>query len=82
MLRRLEKRILVDLPTTDARKAMFQHYLPPVVNSGKGNGLELKSDLDYDLLAKVIFEKSQFFQLLNGFKQLLCQCHASTILKG
>lgn len=50
MLRRLEKRILVDLPTYDARKAMFKHHLPRIVNPSEG-GLELLSDLDYDLLA-------------------------------
>jgi len=32
MLRRLEKRILVDLPSESARFAMFQHYLPPVIS--------------------------------------------------
>ena len=52
MLRRLEKRILVDLPTYDARKAMFKHHLPRTVNPSEG-GLELLSDLDYDLLALV-----------------------------
>ena len=52
MLRRLEKRILVDLPTYDARKAMFKHHLPRIVNPSEG-GLELLSDLDYDLLALV-----------------------------
>ncbi|GFO36468.1 katanin p60 ATPase-containing subunit a-like 2, partial [Plakobranchus ocellatus] len=50
MLRRLEKRILVDLPTYEARRAMFQHHLPPVVSSKEG-GLELMSELDYDVLA-------------------------------
>lgn len=50
MLRRLEKRILVDLPTYEARKSMFKHHLPRVVNPSEG-GLELLSDLDYDLLA-------------------------------
>ena len=54
MLRRLEKRILVDLPTQEARKAMFMHHLPPVVCRANGNGLELDSDLDYELLAEVI----------------------------
>ncbi|XP_076465046.1 katanin p60 ATPase-containing subunit A-like 2 isoform X3 [Babylonia areolata] len=49
MLRRLEKRILVDLPTFEARRAMFLHHLPPVVCS-KDGGLELLSDLDYDML--------------------------------
>ncbi|XP_050400357.1 katanin p60 ATPase-containing subunit A-like 2 [Patella vulgata] len=50
MLRRLEKRILVDMPTLDARKSMIHHFLPPVVNPGEGD-LELLSELDYDLLA-------------------------------
>ncbi|KAK7481621.1 hypothetical protein BaRGS_00027137 [Batillaria attramentaria] len=50
MLRRLEKRILVDLPTFEARRAMFLHHLPPVVCSKEG-GLELLADLDYDMLS-------------------------------
>lgn len=49
MLRRLEKRIIVDLPTLEARKKMFLHHLPPVVI--EENGLLLASDLDYDKLA-------------------------------
>ena len=63
MLRRLEKRILVDLPTFDARKAMFKHHLPRIVNPSEG-GLELLSDLDYDLLALV----SYLLDLLDGCK--------------
>ena len=55
MLRRLEKRIIVDLPTIEARKNMFIQYLPPVVI--KNNGLNLNSELDYDRLAEVnLFE--------------------------
>ncbi|KAL3866277.1 hypothetical protein ACJMK2_043585 [Sinanodonta woodiana] len=50
MLRRLEKRIIVDLPSFEARKAMYKFYLPKVVVP-KDGGLELLSDLDYDLLA-------------------------------
>ena len=52
MLRRLEKRILVDLPTFEARRAMFMHHLPPIVCSKEG-GLELLADLDYDMLSVV-----------------------------
>ncbi|CAF1037297.1 unnamed protein product [Rotaria sp. Silwood1] len=49
MLRRLEKRVLVDLPTKEARQAMFEQFLPPTVIHDK-NGLVLYSDLDYQLL--------------------------------
>ena len=38
MLRRLEKRIIVNLPTPEARQAMFSHYLPPVVCGRDQNG--------------------------------------------
>ncbi|XP_061656773.1 katanin p60 ATPase-containing subunit A-like 2 isoform X2 [Syngnathoides biaculeatus] len=47
LLRRLEKRILVGLPPAPARQAMIAHWLPP-----KSTGeLQLKADLDYQLLA-------------------------------
>ncbi|CAD5121466.1 unnamed protein product [Dimorphilus gyrociliatus] len=50
MLRRLEKRILVGLPTLAARQSMFEHYLPHQVTTSP-NGLALRADLDYSELA-------------------------------
>lgn len=53
MLRRLEKRVIVDLPTLEARKKMLMHHLPAnVIKEDKG--FELSSELDYDRLAEVI----------------------------
>ena len=50
MLRRLEKRILVDLPTEPARHAMFQHHLPPVISQPT---LSIPTEIDYQAVAKV-----------------------------
>ena len=52
MLRRLEKRVLVDLPSKEARQAMFQQFLPPTVIQ-ESDGLVLCSDLDYERLGNV-----------------------------
>ncbi|XP_068562031.1 katanin p60 ATPase-containing subunit A-like 2 isoform X2 [Cebidichthys violaceus] len=49
MLRRLEKRILVSLPSLPARQAMISHWLPPLSSTG---GVELRTELDYETLAK------------------------------
>ncbi|XP_051269034.1 katanin p60 ATPase-containing subunit A-like 2 isoform X2 [Dicentrarchus labrax] len=49
MLRRLEKRILVSLPSSPARQAMISHWLPPLSSTG---GVELQTELDYETLAK------------------------------
>ncbi|XP_029693574.1 katanin p60 ATPase-containing subunit A-like 2 isoform X3 [Takifugu rubripes] len=49
VLRRLEKRILVGLPSWSARCTMISHWLPPRSSTG---GLELQTQLDYEALAE------------------------------
>ncbi|XP_031564557.1 katanin p60 ATPase-containing subunit A-like 2 isoform X2 [Actinia tenebrosa] len=52
MLRRLEKRILVDLPIAEARKAMLKQYLPPVIAATDENGVDIRTEIDYETLAQ------------------------------
>uniref|UniRef100_UPI00358FFDD1 katanin p60 ATPase-containing subunit A-like 2 n=1 Tax=Myxine glutinosa TaxID=7769 RepID=UPI00358FFDD1 len=49
MLRRLEKRVLVDLPNMEARQEMIRHHLP--TNSSMA-GIQLQTSLDYEKLAQ------------------------------
>ena len=51
LLRRLEKRVYVGLPSFQARERMLQHYLPSVICSGT-SGIELRSSLDYEALSR------------------------------
>jgi len=64
MLRRLEKRVLVDLPSKEARQAMFQQFLPPTVIR-ESNGLVLFSDLDYIRLSNVCLLIHLFCQTIS-----------------
>ena len=50
MLRRLEKRILVPLPTQSSREAMFHHFLPPVLTD---KPLTISSNINYSKAAQV-----------------------------
>ncbi|XP_022246209.1 katanin p60 ATPase-containing subunit A-like 2 isoform X2 [Limulus polyphemus] len=53
ILRRLEKRILVPLPSMEARAAMFKQFLPQKENNkGSQSHSFLNCDVDYDQLAQ------------------------------
>ena len=51
MLRRLEKRILVGLPTRDAREAMFRQHLPPSIPFNGDGSVQLECQIEYGTLA-------------------------------
>lgn len=53
MLRRLEKRILVDLPNFDARRRMFENLLPPKQKPSKTGVPQLTAQIDYSHMAEV-----------------------------
>ncbi|XP_076064208.1 katanin p60 ATPase-containing subunit A-like 2 [Oratosquilla oratoria] len=53
MLRRLEKRILVPLPSVAARESMFKHHLPEVLHDLQEAGHEVHTHLEYHQLASI-----------------------------
>ena len=75
MLRRLEKRILVDLPSLEAREAMLKQYLPPLIHSVEGS-VEIKTEIDYEELAKVqcVCMGNQTREVLNNDMYYNSQC--------
>ncbi|KAL7635721.1 UNVERIFIED_CONTAM: hypothetical protein RMT77_013538 [Armadillidium vulgare] len=52
MLRRLEKRILVPLPSKEAREMMFGHHLPQVLPDLQEAGQKVETRLDYQALSE------------------------------
>ncbi|KAL5962698.1 Katanin p60 ATPase-containing subunit A-like 2 [Taenia solium] len=53
VLRRLEKRILVDLPNFDARKRMFENLLPPNQKPSRTGVPQLTAQIDYTQMAEL-----------------------------
>uniref|UniRef100_A0A3B3HXX3 Katanin catalytic subunit A1 like 2 n=1 Tax=Oryzias latipes TaxID=8090 RepID=A0A3B3HXX3_ORYLA len=70
MLRRLEKRILVGLPSSPARQAMISHWLPPLSSTG---GMELRTSLDYKMLQMEGYSGSDI--------RLVCKEAAMTLVR-
>ena len=51
LLRRLEKRILVPLPESEAREGMVRHHLPP---GPPGSGKRAEEDIDFAGVAEAL----------------------------
>lgn len=68
MLRRLEKRILVDLPTKAARFEMLRHHLPPLITPAE-EGLHMTTNIDYESLAEVV---KLFFHVSSDLYMYVC----------
>ena len=64
MLRRLEKRILVDLPSQPARLAMLKHHLPPII---AGSAFPITTDIDYEGVAQV----KRYFSIANDITKVV-----------
>ena len=73
MLRRLEKRILVDLPVPSARRAMIAHHLPPVIST---RPISITSSIDYDRVAEVSSRIQPMFVVSPLMYACVCVCVA------
>ncbi|KAG8185308.1 hypothetical protein JTE90_023916 [Oedothorax gibbosus] len=51
VLRRLEKRVLINLPDQDSRVSLFRKFLPESIHIS--DGLKISTDLDYDELGMI-----------------------------
>jgi katanin p60 ATPase-containing subunit A1 len=55
LIRRLEKRILVDVPNLQERETHIKYLLPPILPHKNGHSA-LKCSIDYNHIAKVIIQ--------------------------
>uniref|UniRef100_A0A8C4ZIR5 AAA+ ATPase domain-containing protein n=1 Tax=Gadus morhua TaxID=8049 RepID=A0A8C4ZIR5_GADMO len=73
MLRRLEKRILIGLPSEPARQAMISHWLPPVSLSG-GRSLELNwTTKHWPRLINSIIRQLEYYCYSGSDLRLVCK---------